>query len=130
MATTTFLLCRLQKVSGFSFLLTIRFVDVVKYRLHQMQIIVAQEDESLLNQKYFCPRCHSRYSALDAVKLLNPQKGVLECERCFFELRQEDNTSRVTELQNKKSTMLIQLKPITEQLKRTEKMIIPMYNID
>lgn len=70
-----------------------------------------------------------RYSALDASKLINPQKGILECERCFFELRQEDNTSRVTELQNKKSTMLTQLKPITEQLKRTERIVIPLYGI-
>jgi len=100
--------------------------------MHQMQNLVSSTvDQELQCQQYQCsnPRCKTRFSALDASRLINQEFG-FSCDKCGGELVEEDNSLRVNEIQMKKSTMLIQLKPITEQLKKTAGITIPSLNID
>ena len=66
-----------------------------------------------------------RFTAFDAERLFNMTTQTLHCDRCKSELNEQDNTIQVNEAQQKQSSMLKQLRPITEQLKKTEGIIIP-----
>lgn len=114
------------------------FVDVVKYRIMKMQAKV-NEEGSIDVQTYNCPRCgrkyvtHSshiiRYSALDAPSLIDPVTGLFLCQRCKAQVVEDDNTEVVTATQSRSTKMNEQLKPIIEQLKKTEGMTIPEISI-
>lgn len=66
---------------------------------------------------------------MDAQRLINLMTGGFTCERCKTELVEEDNTKRVNEAQQKKATMLQQLRKITDLLKGTEGMVIPRISL-
>ena len=116
-------------------------VDVVKYRIYMMTKALGSElDKQLECQDYHCPTCRKeykshfqslsqlfRYTAFDAQKLVDFETGSFRCERCKSELQEKDNSSQVGVAQKKQAAMLTQLRPITDQLKKTEGIIIPVY---
>eukprot|EP00897_Mesotaenium_endlicherianum_P001830 jgi/Mesen1/1675/ME000137S00591 len=126
--------------------------DVTRYRIHRARRAIKDEleDRNTL-QEYVCPKCASRYTALDASRLLDYSTGELKCDRefnygrCNAEVQEdadkyahedgtgggggEDNTRRrrrekLKELQAK---MERQLKPVVDQLARLKDLQPPYF---
>eukprot|EP01119_Soliformovum_irregulare_P015793 TRINITY_DN4505_c0_g1_i2.p1 TRINITY_DN4505_c0_g1~~TRINITY_DN4505_c0_g1_i2.p1 ORF type:complete len:413 (+),score=152.21 TRINITY_DN4505_c0_g1_i2:1037-2275(+) len=102
-----------------------RFVDCVKYRIHQMEQKLGADDSTMHTQFYVCPRCKKRYSSLDAGALMDVRTGQLKCERDKTELVEEDAGERADRTTGRKSSMMAQITPIIEQLKKTDKIVLP-----
>ncbi|KAJ7518182.1 hypothetical protein O6H91_21G058600 [Diphasiastrum complanatum] len=121
--------------------------DVVRYRIHRAKKKIKDELEDRNTvQEYVCPNpsCGSRYSALDALQLVNPFDQNFHCERCDSELVAESDKLAAVELadgdgddnarrrQREKlrellEKMEIQLKPLMEQLARVKDLTPPDY---
>jgi len=71
-------------------------------------------------------RC-TRYNDLDAAKILNKDTGVFQCEHCNVELKELSSAENVDRSQARRTQLAQQLKPIVEQLKRTDGIAIPKY---
>ena len=88
------------------------FVNVVRYRIHLMEKVIEAEERDEMNEVYFeCPTCASRYTSLDAQRLLSADFKFI-CPNCcpepvlsratseeFFRLLEIDNRDKVTDVQ-------------------------------
>ncbi|KAJ1439179.1 hypothetical protein B484DRAFT_391933 [Ochromonadaceae sp. CCMP2298] len=90
-----------------------QFVDAVRYRIHLMQKAIVSEEKTELKDVFFqCPTCKSRYSSLEAQRLLSKDFKFV-CLACIpenlhasavmsedrFKLREMDNTNKLSGLQ-------------------------------
>jgi transcription initiation factor IIE alpha subunit len=90
-----------------------QFVDAVRYRIHLMQKAIVSEEKTELKDVFFqCPTCKSRYSSLEAQRLLSRDFKFV-CLACIpenlhasavmsedrFKLREMDNTNKLSGLQ-------------------------------
>jgi transcription initiation factor TFIIE subunit alpha len=75
--------------------------DIVRYRIHRAKKKIKDqlEDRNTI-QEYICPNsgCGRRYSALDALRLVNPFDENFHCENCNAELVAESDKLAAVEL--------------------------------
>ncbi|KAG8089096.1 hypothetical protein GUJ93_ZPchr0011g28272 [Zizania palustris] len=106
--------------------------DVVRYRILRMNKKLKDElDDRDTIQKYVCPNCEKRYSALDALHLVRYMDDSFHCEHCNGELLPENENLLLEELlyggdnsrkhkhdklKNMQERMEEQLKPLISQL--------------
>eukprot|EP01103_Thecamoeba_quadrilineata_P010315 TRINITY_DN2188_c0_g1_i1.p1 TRINITY_DN2188_c0_g1~~TRINITY_DN2188_c0_g1_i1.p1 ORF type:complete len:414 (+),score=80.27 TRINITY_DN2188_c0_g1_i1:43-1284(+) len=104
-----------------------QFIDVVKYRLCMMHRLIERELGQEKNMQFTCESCQIRYSALESINLLDKKTGQLHCGKCSGELT---DTSHDGGDRNhvQRSQLTEQLRPISEQLKLTENLPLPIIN--
>ncbi|CAM6034878.1 unnamed protein product [Sphagnum compactum] len=119
--------------------------DIVRYRIHRAKKKIKDqlEDRNTI-QEYICPNsgCGRRYSALDALRLVNPFDENFHCENCNAELVAESDKLAAVELgdgdgednarrrRHEKLKELLekmdkQLQPLTVQLSRVKDLTPP-----
>jgi transcription initiation factor TFIIE subunit alpha len=102
------------------------FVDVVKWKMYKMQMVVRDnlrtESE---NQGFVCELCKNQYTPLDVLSLVNPMDGFFYCEVCESVLKENDNAENVKESQQVLANLREQSQPIITLLKQTDSIVIP-----
>ncbi|ORZ19637.1 hypothetical protein BCR42DRAFT_410163 [Absidia repens] len=102
------------------------FVDVVKWKMYKMQMVVRDnlrtESE---NQGFVCERCENQYTPLDVLSLVNPANGLFYCDICESVLKENDNAENVKESQQVLAKLREQSQPIITLLKQTDAIVIP-----
>lgn len=74
--------------------------DAVRYRIHRMRKKIKDEltaDSRATIQQYLCPDCGTKYSALDALRLLADNYECFRCEHCSAELVVENAATIATD---------------------------------
>ncbi|XP_037467382.1 transcription initiation factor IIE subunit alpha-like [Triticum dicoccoides] len=74
--------------------------DAVRYRIHRMRKKIRDEltaDSRATIQQYLCPDCGTKYSALDALRLLADDYECFRCEHCSAELVVENAATIATD---------------------------------
>ncbi|ORX60280.1 hypothetical protein DM01DRAFT_1299984 [Hesseltinella vesiculosa] len=100
------------------------FVDVVKWKMYQMQLMVREKlRKESENQGYVCQQCHAQYSTLDAMPLA--RMGSFFCDICSEELKENDNSENVKTSQRELARLREQQQPIINLLKQTDSVVIP-----
>ncbi|KAI8066824.1 hypothetical protein BC940DRAFT_239593 [Gongronella butleri] len=100
------------------------FVDVVKWKMFQMQLQVRDKlKKESENQGYVCPQCNAQYSTLDAMPLA--RMGSFFCDICGEELKENDNAENVKSSQLELARLREQQQPIINLLKQTDSVVIP-----
>mmetsp|Transcript_32759 Transcript_32759/g.55264 ORF Transcript_32759/g.55264 Transcript_32759/m.55264 type:complete len:220 (-) Transcript_32759:1094-1753(-) len=110
-----------------------KLIHAVKYRLLRMQRQVIDEiDHEIDDYIYRCPlsSCAQSYTALDAQRLNDNTSSMFRCEYCGTEVQEIDTSSaRLSRAQGQHQAMASQLRRIFDQLKLTEKLVLPAYEL-
>ncbi|KAI8332898.1 hypothetical protein BC941DRAFT_435691 [Chlamydoabsidia padenii] len=102
------------------------FVDVVKWKMYKMQMVVRDNLRTQSeNQGYVCDCCKSHYTSLDVLSLVNPMDGMFHCDVCDNILKENDNEESVLESEQVLASLREQSQPIITLLKQTDSIIIP-----
>ncbi|KAI9140799.1 hypothetical protein BKA69DRAFT_1175601 [Paraphysoderma sedebokerense] len=105
------------------------FVDVTKLRLYKMRMMIdAKMRSELENKGYICPNCQKTYTPLEAQSLIDPTTFLFNCEICGTNLENNENEEGVRLSQEALSRFIEQTNPITEILKQTDQIKLPVYN--
>ncbi|ERN15868.1 transcription initiation factor IIE subunit alpha isoform X1 [Amborella trichopoda] len=117
--------------------------DIVRYRIHRMKKKLKDdmEDKNTI-QKYECPNCKRKYSALDALQLISMHDESFHCENCNAELVAESDKKAAEEmgdgddnarrrmrekLRDQLQRIEVELKPLMDQLARVKDLPAPEF---
>ncbi|ORY96821.1 hypothetical protein BCR43DRAFT_492323 [Syncephalastrum racemosum] len=100
------------------------FVDVVKWKMYQMQLRVRKQlKKESENKGYICPTCQRSYDTMEVLSLL--KDGMFHCEVCNTILEENNNTVNLQESQEELQKLREQSQPIIHLLKQTDTIVIP-----
>ncbi|SCV01324.1 LAME_0G15478g1_1 [Lachancea meyersii CBS 8951] len=96
-------------------------IDAIKWKVHQIVSMLKDDlDKNSAPQGYMCPVCHTKYSQLEAVSLLNYEKTQFLCSLCEEPLVEDDSGKKSKEKQMKLNRLMDQVQPIIDYLKKID----------
>lgn len=96
-------------------------IDAIKWKVHQLVIKLKLDlQENSKPQGYLCTTCHTKYSQLDAVSLLNYDRTQFICSLCDEPLIEDDSNKLSQVKQQNLSRLMVQLEPIITYLKKID----------
>ncbi|OBA27785.1 hypothetical protein HANVADRAFT_22579, partial [Hanseniaspora valbyensis NRRL Y-1626] len=96
-------------------------IDAIKWKVHQLVTKLKLDlQENSKPQGYLCTTCHTKYSQLDAVSLLNYDRTQFICSLCDEPLIEDDSNKLSQVKQQNLSRLMVQLEPIITYLKKID----------
>ncbi|CEP60873.1 transcription factor TFIIE subunit TFA1 LALA0_S02e01574g [Lachancea lanzarotensis] len=96
-------------------------IDAIKWKVHQIVSRLKDDlDRNSAPQGYMCPVCHTKYSQLEAVSLLNYEKTQFLCSLCEEPLVEDDSGKKSKEKQMKLNRLMDQVQPVIDYLKKID----------
>lgn len=96
-------------------------VDGIKWKVHQVvQRLKDDLDKNSAPNGYMCPICETKYTQLEAVQLLNYDRTEFLCSLCEEPLVEDDSNKKNKEKQDKLNTLMDQIQPIIDYLKKID----------
>lgn len=100
-------------------------IDSVKWKIHTIVKDLKDEIKKDSNPEgYVCRRCGSKYSQIDALALLSPDKSKFICDHCGDELIEDDSGVQLKLREQKLHKLMAQINPIIDYLRKIDKMTI------
>eukprot|EP00761_Pharyngomonas_kirbyi_P010276 gb/GECH01010296.1/.p1 GENE.gb/GECH01010296.1/~~gb/GECH01010296.1/.p1 ORF type:complete len:463 (+),score=156.97 gb/GECH01010296.1/:1-1389(+) len=107
-----------------------QFIDAVRFRVEAMRRRLKQRSKELNktgSAMHKCPSCGKLFNYIELATLLNAQGTAYECRKCKVALEEHNQSADVEHNEKLKQKFQTQLKPIMDQLKLTEDIVVPKY---
>lgn len=106
-------------------------IDAIKWKVHSVVNKLKQEMSQYGNPHGFlCKRCGKKFSQLDAMSLLSPDRSQFVCDNCGFTLIEDDSNEQASIKQESLEKLMIQLDPIIAFLKKIDDSVIEDNNFE
>ncbi|GME31273.1 Tfiie alpha subunit [Neofusicoccum parvum] len=104
-----------------------RAVDCTKYRIHMLdEKIKAISKPTQEKKDYYCPRCNSQWTTMEALDHVDMSRGGFLCKRCNFPLKSRNTAEEAEpEADDTPAKFNKQFKPLLDILQQIDSATVP-----